>query len=130
MIAVGGQLRKHIIIVVNSHYGVERSSTAFAQSVLTTVAVNHIVNHIANAVNAADVAAAATEAFILHDGAEAIHGRLNSMEGNWMQEARNGTMDMYETIARLPKVRTDPQTPNLLSTPPLLTKLRCRCLWG
>ena len=44
----------------------------------------------------------AVDAFLAQGGPSILRYRLDSMDGDWMVEARNGTTDLIDTIARLP----------------------------
>ncbi len=44
----------------------------------------------------------AVNAFLVGGGPSILRYRLDSMDGDWMAEARNGATDMMDRIARLP----------------------------
>lgn len=44
--------------------------------------------------------------FIAAGGVNAIHERLSAMDATWLAEARNGSTDLLDRIARLPAIRT------------------------
>ena len=50
-------------------------------------------------------AALLQRAFLDAGGAEMLHARLASMDDGWMAEAKNGSMDLYDSLARLDFVK-------------------------
>ena len=45
---------------------------------------------------------ASVEEFLAAGGPGVVRQRLDSMDGNWREEIRNGTMDLLDKLARLP----------------------------